>query len=111
MVRLIPTVALALSFVIVGGAFPASAQDSGSNRKIVNKVAPAYPPLARDMRISGSVKVEAVVSPSGAVRTVDIKGGHPVLAQAAADAVAKWKWEPAKNESREPVELKFMPVQ
>jgi TonB family protein len=105
------TFALAFALLSVAASHPVLAQDAGSNRKIVNKVTPAYPPLAKDMRISGNVKVEAVVSPNGTVRTVDIKGGHPVLAQAAADAVSKWKWEPAKNESREPVELKFMPIQ
>jgi TonB family protein len=111
MARRIPTVVVALSLLFLLLNFSVSAQDSMSSRKVVNKVQPTYPPLARDMRISGNVKVEAVVSPNGTVKTVDIKGGHPVLAQAAADAVAKWKWEPAKSESREPVELKFMPVQ
>jgi outer membrane biosynthesis protein TonB len=47
--------------------------------------------------------------PDGSVRTVDIKGGHPVLAQAAVIAVRKWRWEPAPRESRESVELKFDP--
>jgi TonB family protein len=63
------------------------------------------------MHISGNVKVEAVVAPNGKVKLVEIKGGHPVLAQAAADAVSRWKWEPADHESREPVEVKFVPSQ
>ncbi|HEX8814670.1 MAG TPA: TonB family protein [Terriglobales bacterium] len=111
MTRRSTIVALAFALLFAAAIHPAFAQDAGNGRKIVNKVTPAYPSIARDMRISGSVKVEAVVSPNGSVKTVDIKGGHPVLAQAAADAVAKWKWEPAKAESREPIELKFMPVQ
>ena len=76
---------------------------------MVSRVVPTYPALARGMALAGTVRVEAVVLPDGSVRTVDIKGGHPVLAQAAAIAVRKWRWEPAPRESREPVELKFDP--
>ena len=71
--------------------------------------APAYPTLARSMALQGTVRVEALVSADGSVKTVDIKGGHPVLAQAAVNAVRKWRWEAATRESREPVEVKFAP--
>jgi TonB family protein len=84
------------------------AQDA-PKRRLVGHSAPAYPSLARSMALQGVVRVEAVVSPDGSVKAVDIKGGHPVLAQAAANAVLKWKWEPASRESREPVEVKFSP--
>jgi TonB family protein len=82
---------------------------SESNRKIVNRVAPQYPPLARNMKIQGSVKVEATVAPDGSVKTVQIRGGHPVLAEAAHDAIRNWKWEPAPKETREFIEVKFNP--
>lgn len=75
----------------------------------MTRVAPDYPSLARNMRIGGNVKVEAVVAPNGTVKSVEIKGGHPVLAAAAADAVRKWKWIPAMRESKEPVIVKFDP--
>jgi len=55
------------------------------------------------------MKVEAVVAPDGSARTVAIKGGHPLLAQAAHDAVQKWKWVPAPAETRELIEIKFNP--
>jgi TonB family protein len=61
------------------------------------------------MALAGIVRVEAVVSPDGSVKAVAVKGGHPVLAQAAVNAVRKWKWEPASQESREAVEVKFSP--
>jgi outer membrane biosynthesis protein TonB len=51
------------------------------------------------MALEGIVKVDAVVEPDGSVKTVDIKGGHPVLAQAAANAVRRWKWEATNHES------------
>ena len=61
------------------------------------------------MGLEGVVKVEALVASDGSVKSVEIKGGHPVLAQAAANAVRRWRWEPAAHESHEPVELKFSP--
>ena len=102
---------LALFFccaVIVGMTF-GFAQDTDTVRKVVSKVSPQYPTLARDIHIGGTVRVEAIVTPNGNVRMVEIKGGHPLLAQAAADAVSQWRWEPAKSESRQLVELTFSP--
>jgi TonB family protein len=76
---------------------------------VVERSAPAYPALARSMGLSGTVRVEAVVSPDGSVKAVEVKGGHPVLAQAAVSAVLKWRWEPAAHESRQLAEVKFEP--
>ena len=84
------------------------AQDA-AKRKLLDRVAPSYPALARNMALEGIVKVEALVAPDGSVKTVDVKGGHPVLAQAAANAVRRWKWEVSSHESHELVELKFTP--
>jgi outer membrane biosynthesis protein TonB len=65
--------------------------------------------MARTMNLKGNVKVEVVVGPSGAVKSVEIKGGHPVLAKSAENAFFKWKWESAAGETRELVEMKFNP--
>ena len=78
-------------------------------RKVVNRVVPAYPDVARTMNLKGNVKVEVVVGPSGAVKSVEIRGGHPVLAKSAENAVFEWKWESAARETRELVEIKFDP--
>jgi len=61
------------------------------------------------MALEGVVKVEALVAADGSVKGVDVKGGHPVLAQAAMNAVRRWRWEAAARESHEVVELKFSP--
>lgn len=84
-----------------------SAQDAA--RKVVNKTAPQYPTLARSMNIHGVVKLEAVVEPNGIVKSVDVKGGHPLLTQSAVTAVGHWKFEPAPHETRESIEIKFEP--
>jgi TonB family protein len=64
-----------------------SQQDASGKRRLVERSAASYPSLARSMGLLGTVRVEAVVSPDGSVKTVDVKGGHPVLAQAAVVAV------------------------
>jgi len=89
----------------------AQEDQSESARKVVKTVTPRYPSLATTMHLSGVVRVEAVVTENGTVKTVEIKGGHPVLAQAAASAVSQWKWAPASHESRESVQVKFIPQQ
>ncbi len=80
-----------------------------SKRKVVLRVAPAYPDLARRMNLAGTVKVEAVVGNDGVVKSVGVKGGHPLLVQAATDAVRRWKWVPASHETVEPIEVRFNP--
>ena len=85
------------------------AQEAEGNRQVVSRVSPQYPSLARGMRLQGSVKVEAVVAPDGSAKTVAIRGGHPLLAQAAHDAVQKWKWVAAPKETHELIEVKFNP--
>jgi len=88
-----------------------SQAQEAAKRRLLAHSAPAYPVLARSMGLAGNVKVEAVVEPDGSVKAVDVRGGHPVLAQAAASAVLRWKWEAAPRESREVVEIKFSPVE
>ncbi len=92
--------------VVVSAPNQVFAQDS-EGRKIVSKVAPRYPELARRMQIHGAVRLDVVVEPNGTVKTIQVKGGHPILAQAAQEAVEKWRWEPAPHETTQPVEVKF----
>jgi TonB family protein len=84
-------------------------QDSGSEivRRAKSKVQAVYPELARKMNITGTVKVQVVVSPNGTVKDAKVVGGHPVLAGAALDAVKKWRFEPAPVESTGVVDFKF----
>jgi TonB family protein len=103
--------ALGLSLIILG-LVPASfaqQEQTESNRKVVNRVTPQYPDMARSINLRGNVKAEALVEPNGVVKSVEVKGGNPVLAKAAQNAIYKWKWAPAARESREPVEIKFDP--
>jgi TonB family protein len=96
-----------VSVLVFPLALPAQSESTSSSRRIVARVEPTYPLLARNLGLAGAVRVEALVGPEGSPRAVDVKGGHPVLAQAVVNAVKQWKWEPAPKESRETVEVKF----
>ena len=84
-------------------------EQTEGTRRIVSRMTPQYPEMARRIRLSGSVKAEALVEPNGVVKTVEVKGGSPVLVRAAQSAIYKWKWAPAAHETREPIEVKFDP--
>ena len=78
-------------------------------RKVKIKVAPVYPAMARRMRIGGTVRLAVVVSSNGGVKSSRAIGGHPLLVDAAMDAVKRWKFEPGPGESSGVVEFKFEP--
>jgi TonB family protein len=106
----------AANFIVVvilsAGLFTGTgaAQTQGrQDRKVVDKVAPVYPDLAKRMHITGVVKLEVVVRANGNVRTTKVVGGNPVLIQSATDAVRKWKFETASEETTGVVELMFDP--
>src|SRR5437660_9532275 len=88
-----------------------TAQSAGtaptSERRVASRVAPNYPELAKKMHIHGVVRVEAVVRPNGSVKSTRVLGGNPVLVDAAADAVGKWKFVASPGETTEIVQLVF----
>ena len=61
---------------------------------LVKKVAPVYPPLARQARIQGTVILKVVIDKSGNVFEVQLVNGHPMLSPAAMGAVRQWKYQP-----------------
>ena len=87
--------------------FSWAGQAGDGDRKIVVKTTAVYPTLAKSMNIHGMVKLEADVLPNGTVKSVEIKGGHPILTQSAVSAVERWKFEPAAHETKENVQIEF----
>jgi protein TonB len=63
-----------------------------------------YPPLARQTRISGTVRLHAIIGKNGAVQQLEVISGHPLLVQAALDAVRQWRYRPTLLNG-EPVEV------
>ena len=78
-------------------------------RRVITRVTPDYPELAKRMHLQGAVKLEVGVKADGAVKSTRVIGGNPVLVQAAADAVSKWKFEASQGDTVEIVQLTFQP--
>jgi TonB family protein len=76
-------------------------------RKVKNKVVPEYPPLAKQMNVTGRVKIETTISAEGRVTTTKVVGGSPLLVNSAMDALKKWRFEPAAKETSEIIEFDF----
>jgi TonB family protein len=98
----------ALTTTVVLPPFQAFAQEEKA-RKLITRVEPTYPEIARRMSITGKVKLSVVIAANGNVRDAKVIGGHPILVNAAMDAVKKWKFEPASIESSRTVEVTFEP--
>ena len=72
--------------------------------KLTRKIQPNYPPIAKQARIQGMVQLEAVISRQGGIQNLRVLDGHPLLAQAAVEAVQQWRYEPTLL-NNEPVEV------
>jgi len=61
--------------------------------KVIQHAEPIYPPLARQARIDGEVRV-AFTTDGERVVDVVVESGHPLLRTAAGDNVRTWKFAP-----------------
>jgi len=61
------------------------------------------------MHLQGTVKMLVLVEPNGSPKSIEVKGGNPVLVQAAEKALHDWKWEPAAHATSEVIDLRFDP--
>jgi protein TonB len=62
--------------------------------RLIHRVEPVYPPLAKSARIFGTVQLEGVIGTDGRLRELRVLSGHPFLSRAALDAVSQWVYEP-----------------
>jgi periplasmic protein TonB len=72
--------------------------------KLIRKVIPEYPMLARASRISGVVHLVGTIAKDGTIRNLQLVDGNPLLTHAAMEAVAQWVYEPTLLNG-EPVEV------
>jgi len=79
-----------------------SAETMGT--RIVTKVDPIYPEVARRLGTQGLVVLDAVIAPDGSVKKLRPVSGPDVLVQSATAAVGSWKFEPYLS-SGKPVEV------
>jgi TonB family protein len=80
---------------------------AAEDRAVKSRVAPSYPEIAKRMRISGVVTVQATVDPDGKVTDAKAVSGNRALSPAAEDAVRKWRFAPADAQSMVTVEVTF----
>lgn len=62
--------------------------------KAVARHTPNYPPLAKQIRLEGSVSVEVIISPDGRVESARAVSGHDLLKSTAEEAARGWRFSP-----------------
>ncbi len=94
---------------------PAPVRPPGDDRKrivrstdiqeaLLHRVTPVYPPVAIHARIERRVQLHAIIGRNGAVNSLEVTSGHPLLAHAALEAVRQWRYRPTLL-GGEPVEV------
>jgi len=71
---------------------------------LIHHVNPAYPNLARQARIQGTVRLQALIAGDGRVAQLAVVSGHPLLVQSALEAVRQWRYQPTLRDG-EPMEV------
>ena len=75
--------------------------------RAVFRLAPNYPPLAKQARISGDVVIDAVIDKTGSVVERKVVSGPPPLIPAALAAARTWRYEPTYLND-EPIDIQFI---
>jgi len=74
--------------------------------RLLERIAPIYPVLAKQTHVQGVVQIDAVIDAQGNVVEVQAVSGHPLLVPAALRAVSQWKFEPTYL-NEEPIPVQF----
>lgn len=88
---------LALCLIAAAAAWgeePRKVTKAEALRAAVSHPAPDYPATAKQLKIQGTVELQATVGESGEVEKVDIVSGNPMLTKPAVDAIRRWKFAP-----------------
>jgi protein TonB len=97
----------ALVTAVLGvGTMPATGEDllqvteAQALKAVISKTEPVYPPMAKQMGVSGKVSVKAFVDTSGKVEKVEVVSGNVMLGKACVTAVEKWKFNPFEADGK-----------
>lgn len=87
----------------LGAAPPMRVMIGGSvqGAKLTHRVEPVYP---QDAKIKGTVVLHVIIATDGTMKEIQVVSGHPLLFQAALDAVKQWRYKPTLLNG-EPVEV------
>jgi protein TonB len=84
-----------LPVVVVQQASKTANVSSGvMNGYLIYKKTPTYPPIALQIRIEGTVVLQATISKGGTIENLRVLSGPAMLQQAAIDAVQQWRYRP-----------------
>lgn len=92
-IRYAATLVLLLSFSAVMNAEMHVATDDAL-KAAVKKLAPDYPPMAKQMKVTGKVEVDVTIDADGNVEDVKVRSGNALLTGAVVSALKKWKFTP-----------------
>lgn len=88
----LPLLTAVVPCTLQADALQVSEQDA--QRAVITKVAPQYPPIARQLNLAGRVVVEVFVNADGTVDKASVVNGNPILGGAAVNAAKRWKFQP-----------------
>ena len=72
--------------------------------QLTSRIEPRYPVIAKQTKTEGTVVLHAIISRDGRITALEVVSGHPLLVQAALDAVRQWRYQPTLLNG-EPVEV------
>jgi TonB family protein len=105
---------LVVAIVVSGSIIKPLAQSSSSANPsqgvvvVIKLTQPIYPPLARQVRITGDVELTIEVRKDGAVQSAVVVSGHPLLKQAALDSAQQSQFECRTcNDAAVPIRLVY----
>jgi len=99
----VPAVFLFGSFAVIHRTWGQENSGEAPKWKIPTRVVPEYRSLAKQMNVSGKVKMETTVAADGRVVTTKVIGGSPLLMNSALEALKRW----ALKDTTEIVEFEF----
>jgi TonB family protein len=79
-------------------------------KAVTFKVQPLYNSIAKDLRLTGIVGVEVVISEDGSVEKAQVTSGNPVLGAMAAEAVRRWKFVPFMSDGKAIKVISELPI-
>jgi protein TonB len=71
---------------------------------LIHQPKPVYPPLARAARVQDYVMLQATISREGTIQDLKVLRGHPLLNEAAIEAVKQWRYKP-QTLNGQPIEV------
>ena len=79
---------------------PVSIGGKVQEAKLIKRVIPTYPALAKQARVQGTVRLQGIIAKDGTIQQLQVMSGHPLLIPAAVDAVRQWVYAPTQLNGR-----------